>query len=264
MPVMKSEKVKPEHLQLIRTAYIRQRRGVDDKIILFFRDLDTGEKVHKVVKDPEIEYYVSREALARPVNYVSLNEVDKVVSRYRELASDLAYMTGEEDFFNECISARRFGALKRLQLDASLHGTDVHIEDYYIGRALDKYPPKKGYKPTKGYYDIEVDIEGFEGFPDPSRAPCPVNIITYLNSETMVARIFMLEDPGNASQAEFLGHLRGEAAGIAVAVLERTKLAVFVEVTVLGTELELIRAFFAAANEDKLDFMCAKQTWLTQ
>ena len=62
-----------------------------------------------------------------------------------------------------------------------LHGTDVDLEDFHMDawmeRRKDDMDPDTRLR--RGFWDVEVDEEGFEGFPDPEIAPCPINAISY-------------------------------------------------------------------------------------
>ena len=66
-----------------------------------------------------------------------------------------------------------------------LHGTDVDLEDFHIDVWMennrDRADPDT--RLARGFWDIEVDEEGFDGFPDPEVAPCPVNAISYCREE---------------------------------------------------------------------------------
>ena len=61
-----------------------------------------------------------------------------------------------------------------------LHGTDVDFEDFHhdVWLERNKDDPGRDAKLRRAFWDVEVDMGGFRGFPDPEKAPCPINAIS--------------------------------------------------------------------------------------
>ena len=74
---------------------------------------------------------------------------------------------------------------------------------------MEEFEPDVGYKLHKCYFDIETDLmpngfkdKGYIGFPDEDIAPCPINIITLIDSKSMVVHTFIHRNM-NTSLLEF-------------------------------------------------------------
>ena len=250
-----------KRLQLIKTHYFPQRKDFDDKMMLVFRDLDTGKKHYSIIQDPEIEYYINLDEYwtDRPVTYIEPHKVEKVTSLYRNLLKDMAYQLGEEavQFFNECVQSGKFYYMNRLHLNANVHGSDMDIQDFYISKFLDKYPMPENPHLVKGYFDIEVDTMHFDGFPEEKEAPCPINIMTYFHDENMTAYTFIVRNPENQSLVEFERKLDEFIKDIHSEMLEEDGLDCKFDIRFFDHEIDAICDLFNVINELKPDFIGA-------
>ena len=167
-------------MQLINTFYVKPSQGESDKIVYVVKD-ETGKKGLKTIDEPDITFYANKEWEDIPVLGKPIDEVNKITVPYRYMYKEIAEMLGDESmaFYKSCVNERRFNLLYKLGLNPNIHGSDIDINDYYIGKFLDKYPVDKAELTlTKSFMDIEVDISEYNGFPDENIAPAPVNIIT--------------------------------------------------------------------------------------
>jgi DNA polymerase elongation subunit (family B) len=278
-----------KNLQLVNVIYFQQRKGFDDKIMVVFKD-EEDKKYFEIVNDPVITYYTTKPEFkikeikedlldenGKPVldengkkvkidktqyvNYIEYDKVDEVSSYYRDLFQDLADFRGPEwvQFRKECLVGGRFYYMNKLHLDANIHGSDIDISDYYIGEFLDLHPMEKSKnKINKAFFDIEVDISRYSGFPDEHEAPCPINIITLFNQANMTCYTYILMDETNP----LIYELEIEKLEYQKFLREYMKLNYNIEATFklefFNSEIDLIRAFFQNINKiNKPDFLSA-------
>ena len=128
----------------------------------------------------------------------------------------------------------------------------MDIEDFWIGKFLDKYTSTKD-NLTKGYYDIEVDGIDYAGFPDESIAPCEINAITYVNDQYMTCHTYLLRNRNNLQIQQTEDNIEGLKEHLRTTLRDDFEYHIYF----FSDELQLITAFFDQVNEDKPDFMGA-------
>jgi len=171
-----------------------------DILIKVMKDEETGEKIIESIEDPDFTYYVTEDEyeLTEQVNYIEKEKVREVTTPYSNIIKSVAYETGQEDFFWNCIKNKKFSQSKAVFLDPNVHGSDIDLEDYYIGLHYSEYPVEKSKNEfTKGFFDIEVDSMHIIGFPSPETAECSVNAISYFNDSNMTLYGLFLRNPEN-------------------------------------------------------------------
>lgn len=195
--------------QLIKTV---KCQDYDDKgnrfdiLIKVLKDEDTGEKFTEIIEDPDFTYYITKDEfeLDRQVNYIEREKVREVTTKSSNLVKSVAYEIGKEKFFWECIKQKKFSLAKSVFLNENVHGSDIDLEDYYIGKHYSEYPAEESKNEfTKGFIDIEVDSMNIVGFPDPEVAECPVNAISFFNDSNMTLYGLFLRNSKNPLIAEF-------------------------------------------------------------
>jgi hypothetical protein len=174
--------------QLIGTEYVRANRKLHrkDKLIYIYKDED-GTKHRKVILEPSITYHVTKkeysEAQDTLYKYIPKEYVRPVKTKF----SNLIYSIKKElddpeinDYIQTAFnSSKPSEYLSRVHLDYRLHGTDINIEDYYTEIFLQDNPYEtNNFGLKKLFPDIEVDSSMIKGFPEASRAECPVNAIS--------------------------------------------------------------------------------------
>lgn len=171
-----SEKKK---VQFLNSFYHRQKfeNGElvqPDRIEIVYRNLKTGKKGIQSIQEPKINFYQLKEKEEeKSLFYQDYIERDKVIertSKFNELPETLALLSGMSE--KEVRKMKYEGKGKTLNKFHQLpifYSSDIDIQDYYKGLFLDKYD-STGFYLTKGYFDIEVDIKGYEGFPDEEEA----------------------------------------------------------------------------------------------
>jgi DNA polymerase elongation subunit (family B) len=207
-------------LQLVNSYYVYQdrRAGMEfDKVMMITKDKD-GNKACNIVEKPVIEYYITKpqywnefnedgsvmtddngHPVKRLRNYIEKEKVVPIRCYYKDIYKSIVNTLNDQtlkNYFSESLQAgTNIGQrLRRIHLDYRLHGSDVNIQDYYIGKFLQKNPyAENNYDLTKVVYDIEVDTEHVDGFPNPEEAEAPVNIATLVDMNNLKCYTLCLE-----------------------------------------------------------------------
>ena len=251
--------------QFLNSFYHRQRfedgKLVEpDRLEIVFRNLETGKKRVQSIEKPRINFYQLREEYEENMkHYQDYIERDKVIERtsyFSELPETLARLSGISDA--EIYNMRREGKGKTFNKFHQMpifYSSDIDIQDYYKGLFLDKYD-SDGFYLTKGYFDIEVDTKGYEGFPDEEEAPCPVNALTYVNEENNTAYVLLLRNDKNPLIKELEDNIEEFRKEVKE---EFDELYGEFEYRYLffDTEVGLITEFFRLVNDLQPDFMLA-------
>jgi hypothetical protein len=272
----KEAKVKP--LSYINVIYDqpRPRNEWDDTLAIVYRDETDGKKGVHVIRNPKYEWHINKPEnwTDVPRKVVSPEQVDKITSNYADVIRDMAklidqYEPGTLDWFWSCKKGKQNYLTKRLHLNPNVHGTDLDVRDYYIGQFLAKYPYKDRLnKLTKGYFDIEVDLdkgitpEGtrVEGFPIPEQAFFPINLITCYFDETGEAFTWALVDEANPQLVELMeddskSAFEAELADRHSPTCKGGQSSF--ELLFFDNELEMITHFFATVDNFEPDYMLA-------
>jgi DNA polymerase elongation subunit (family B) len=265
MTLAKAEpkEAKKKNLQYLNVTYDYHRKVNQwtDRITTVYRDEDTGLKSVSVVKKPEYVWYINNAEnwTDTPAKYVSPDQVDEVTSKYQKLAEDVAQALRDggdamawKKYESLVAAGKRYAAKGEVYLNPNVHGTDFDIRDYYIAKFLDENPYiERKNAITKMFYDIEVDIEHHEGFPDEERAECPVNIITAYFDQQKTGYVWILVNYSNPSQAAYLADQDAR-----VEELEKRHGCPF-EFRVFETELDMLTDFFTIVNDLEPDYCLA-------
>ena len=255
------ENTKNENYQLILTQYFKPglvEKG-NDKILIVYKDLKTNEKKFEVITDPEFEFYINKDEYWTdlPVTFIDPEKTELKKVKFKTLFKDIAYDLGKEqvNFFNECVQSKRFGFLRQLHMNANLHGSDVEINDYYIGKFLDFYPPPEKVSITKSFLDIETDIIDYTGgFPDEHEAPVPILMISYLDVASETIFVFITDNENNQSMQDFKENLDDFKESFAKEILENDQLELNINISFYETEIEMITNCFKIINKCRPDF----------
>jgi DNA polymerase elongation subunit (family B) len=259
-----------EKLQLIKTVSFKQENdegNKEDVLVKVLKNEDTGEKFLETIENPTITYYITKDEYESdtPVSYIEVDKVRPVTTSSSNIVKSVAYETGQEEFFWDSIRDKKFKQLGAVQLDPNVHGSDVNLEDYYIAKHYEKYPRENSNgKLTKGFFDIEVRSAYIDGFPEPERAECPIDAISYFNDSNLTMYVFLLRDDKNPQIEEFEANIKEFKKRIKEKYRndESKKLRIDdfkIKITFYDEcdELDLIRDFFNIIHYFKPDFMGA-------
>lgn len=260
-------------MQLINTEYFRGNfsRKLNDKLQVVVK-LPDGTKKLEVIERPKFSYYMTKPELfaSNPAkynkinNFMDKNDVIRIDCDYMELFKSITENLNDRGITSFYRSALASGhdignKLNQIHLDYRLHGSDKHIEDYYIYNFLEANPyTENNYGLTKCFFDIEVDSSMIGGFPEPERAECPVNAITMVDINTKSIYSYVLSYEGEETYDAWVANIENFKARIKKRYKEETKMDFNIEINIFDDEIFLIKSFFDAVNVDiKPDFLCA-------
>jgi len=218
-----------------------------------------GEKQTMNFVDPSMGFYFDKPGCpgeATPRMYVPIDDVDRMTAVYGRLPHAVAELSGRgKGWLSDMARAGRYrDAIFELQKHPSAHGTDVNVEDYFIGRYLDRYADEIIEAPAlhKCHSDIELDIYTAEEFPDPELAECPIDLITIYSNQSNEMWTYALSvvDPPNPQIAE----LKADKGPFEQEVAERFSLNDY-NIMFYDDELTMIRAYFKRVHALKPDFL---------
>lgn len=251
-------------IQLIKTVkcveYVKGRQ--QDTLIKILRNENTNEKHVEIIEDPEITYYINKDEYITDieVDHIEIDKVEPITAKSAEIVKSVAYATGNEDYFWKCIKNKKFGLAKTVHLDPNVHGSDVDVEDYYIGKHYLDHPisDSKNYL-SKGFFDIEVDTIDSVGFPDPQRADCEINALGYFNDENMTFYGLYLNNSRNPLIDELKqpDNLKAFRKRMKAKYKEEHGIDIKLKLVWFDDELELITSFYFLVHQLKPDFMGA-------
>ena len=245
-------------MQLIKTEYIypNRKKNRPDKLIMVLKDKD-GNKIRKTITQPKITYYVTlpNSDDGDYHRYMKREDVRSVTTPFKDLFKSMAeevddprYTALYRNAFEERGNIRN--KLNQMHLDRRVHGTDIFIDDYMIGKYLAKYDyENNNFGITKLFFDIEVDSSEIVGFPKPENAKCPINAISFRDDTNMVVGGYFLSYDGmdsfdefNEEYDEWLKEIKEKYKGYKI------------QIEFFDEEIDLIASFFEYINENKFDF----------
>ncbi len=247
---------------LLNQIYHRPRYNGDeqtpDAITLILKHVTTGEKVLKIIENPQIEAYVAKDhvQIDHPLIYIPETDVDKVDLSYRYVLKDIATLMGNEalQYYWECIKNRRSSELKNLHKWNRIFSSDVDIEDFYKLKCVEHFGVKQGIKLSKGFLDIEADI--LKGSIDmkTSEGDAPVNAVTLIDNDKKTSYTLLLRNPDNPLIAEFEEDIPGFIEEIKEEFREEFGELEY-KIVMFDSEMDLIKTLFQIINIIQVDFM---------
>ena len=255
--------------ELIAT-FSKKGKGNKTSVLLVEKVESDGEikKNFKFINDPDFHFWKSKKPLDIYQTTVSLDKVEEVHCKYSNLSKTIAEITNRQDFYNRCIEQNKLSSLRKLHNHKDIHRSDIDIQDYMIfkyNRENRKF--LKNFNLQKGLFDIEVDIFDYDdGFPEPEKAPCPINFISYIDNKTLEMRMFCLFMPTNENQKEFFNKYKGDSENLWTDEnnewTKKTHKEHFSKMKSLKvywfkSELNLIKKFYSFVHRDKADYLCA-------
>ena len=157
----------------------------NDALIFTVKDVETLQTELKIIPHPTIDFYIAKQHQKFHKMYMPVEELRKVTIPYSERDHAIAQCLNK---LPEFTYARRNGSYweysKEILKNPDLYFADQNIEDYYKTKyIMDNADEETGDQTVSPRYsmcfsDTEVDISEYnESFPDPSIAPCPINLI---------------------------------------------------------------------------------------
>jgi DNA polymerase elongation subunit (family B) len=231
----------------------------------------TIKKQFEIEEEPSYTFYITKDEhrLSKAANFIEFDKVEPINVKFDNLQYEMAKASDQMDFYKACRNNGKWRELRNLHKDNNLHLTDMDLADYKTREWLDRNRHNIAVLPiTKAFYDIEVDVSEYKEFPEPELAPCPVSMISYIHQPTMTIHSFILRNPNNQSQMDFLDAFEEYGDEWISQVIdemnekdpnskvEYAKVRA-IEVHIFDDEGELLKAFFNVVKRDKPDFMGA-------
>lgn len=243
-----------------------------DYVYLWYYDKD-NQKRCKFIYRPKFEYYVIKDKSSsianNPTLFINKDLLEKREVYYDNLYYDVANQTEQRQKYDQL--RLNYGDnsfyMKDMLTHPYLYNADQDIEDYIISKFYESHEPLKNLKLSLGFYDIEteffengIDKPGFQGFPEPTEAPCPINIITMDFTKDNTAYCLILNNKYNKKLVEILKDTNKLEKDIEEFIKNYNIKFNFTKnskVIICNTEYELICKFFEITHNYDPDFMCA-------
>ena len=254
---------KNENWMLFNTLYHKRINPNDkasgDAITLVLKNTDTGEKIVREVKDPQIEIYMAKDHVdLGSYNHIDIpiDDVDVYDVSYKNRLRDMAHIIGQDNFYWNCIKEKRYSDLDQLMLYNRFFSADKNIEDFYMFKCRDYFGTKQLPNMHKSFFDIEVDL--LKGYCDlkKSEGDAPINAITFIDDKNRDCYTVLLRDPTNPLIEELENDIPNFIEELHESFDE--EMGVFnYKIAFFDKEIDLIKTVFNLINVIKPDFCVA-------
>lgn len=172
--------------------------GVPDKLMVVWKDLDSGQKYLNVTDNPTMDIYFTKPEFRNHSynkNYEHIEKLDRKRVKYRDIPYVLAEDIGAKghETLARARDTKNYSVLRELQLDPYAYGTDFDVRAWYRIKWKELFDNDRVKLIDKGYLDIEADGLLHTGMPTPQT--CPVNAVTIINEKTRESYTFLLMTP---------------------------------------------------------------------
>ena len=268
------------NVSILNTEYHRgnyAEKDENDYLTIVYKDLDTGLKGKEEITNPTYEYYIAKpdHRTNFPRLYIRQENADMIVCKFKDLEKDIATHIGKEalDTFYTNLKNHNAKANRIFHHYPNIFNSDMNIEDHYRFR-FDKLYKNESFKPTKAFFDIEVDgINAVGEFPQPGE--CPINAISLIFKDEKKLFVFLLKTKGNHLIDDFYNSLSDNIKGPeiykelkdfiynAANIAENPKYKSLMDLDIRfffyddDKEIDLIADFYKAINTYKPDYALA-------
>ena len=187
---------------MYRSRQLNEETGQwdSDYMVIVYKDNETGKKDHIIIKNPKYKFFMLKPGVNASYSrlFIEKEKVDEIEVPYTQIEKKIAELLGREAEYNDAREMRDKDAIRKLHADPHVMNSDQHIEDHYRFE-FNKYYKNSIGRLSKGYYDIEVDNKYLmtSDFPEPERAECPVNAITFYAEKQDRCFTFLLREKSN-------------------------------------------------------------------
>lgn len=193
---------KGSNITLFNTMYQGKYKDNDGKIkkdflMLFYKDLNTGEKKVHTIYEPTYTFYRIKEEFTDSYNrlFIDKNKCDAIEVKYSDMLHEIAKITGNLDFFYNNISTGNSSSNRRLHTLNDIMFSDMDIEDYYRFLFAQEYK-NDSFRLKKAFLDIETDGRYQKGdFPE--MGECPINAVSMIDEASNKCYVFLLRNKEN-------------------------------------------------------------------
>lgn len=172
---------------------------------------ENGDKAIQFVEKPKKDYYLLKnkywDQKLRPSAKIDMVQKFSAPSKSLESAivNSLAKMGDNEvkDWWDNARTSNSYQARKAVLRDLRVFSADGNLADEYIAKFNKQHPRESEfYGITRSFADIEVDGTKVRGFPEPTEAKAPINIITHYSDDKKNVYVLVLEDLESESYIE--------------------------------------------------------------
>ncbi|MEG1870734.1 MAG: DNA polymerase domain-containing protein [Peptostreptococcaceae bacterium] len=253
--------INPDDYMFVNAIYNRKNdKNNSDYLYVIYKNRKTGEKFVKTIKEPTMDYYVTKEEY-RDYDYhkdfMPLDKLELKTARYKNISFDVAKESGPdyENYIKNAISSGNYRDIGKIHgLCNNVFGSDIPIETWYkIQYQIEYGSDNVIYPITRTFLDIEVDGIDIEGFPKPGE--CPINAVTMIDDLTKTSYTFLLRNPRNPQIQEFedsIEEFKKELANDFDDTYGKIEYKFFMYDE--DKEIDLIRDLFKLINTLKRDF----------
>lgn len=187
-------------ITLLNTIYTYPQRNPEnnkyenDKMIILYKDNVTGEKKIHEILNPDYTFYAANDDfyLSHHLFFIEAENVHPITVPFKDVLKVIAELSDNTKFFFDNIKNRNRRENEKLHTLPNIFGSDIHIEDAYR-LYFDLSYKNRPIPITKAYFDIEVDTIDMAGdFPE--LGECPINALTYIDTDSKVVSTFLLRD----------------------------------------------------------------------
>ena len=190
-------KIPKDDAMLIDIQYVKanKRKGHKDYLYIIWKEISTGQKHLSIVEEPLMEIYFEKPEFRDHeynINYQHIENLDKVVIKYRDIIYAIAEDMGDEGKrrLNNYFTTGNYQGLKEFLMYPYVFGADYDIRAWYRHQWLLSFDNDKSKPITKGYADIEVD--GLESVGLPTPVFNPIDLVTVIDTQTKESYTFAL------------------------------------------------------------------------
>ena len=172
--------------------------GTPDKLMVVWKDLDTGQKYLNVTDSPSMDIYFTKPEFRNHTynkNYESIDRLERRRVKYRNIPYEIADEMGVDGqaIIQRARDTKNFSALRELHFYRYAYATDFDVRAWYRIKWKEMFDNERIKPIDKGFLDIEVDGLLHKGMPTPQT--CPVNAVTIINQKTKESYTFLLMTP---------------------------------------------------------------------
>lgn len=204
---------KGDDITCLNTIYQYPKKDINGKydngkMIILFKDNQTGEKKITEIEDPSYTFYKANDDvyLDHHLFFIEEEKVQPITVPYRNVLKTIAELSDNTEFYYDNLKNRNRRNNEILHTLPNIFGSDLNIEDAYRFY-FDMEYKNESIPITKSYFDIETDTINMKGdFPE--LGECPINALTFINVATNKVYTFLLRDKDNPLIAEFEEELK--------------------------------------------------------
>lgn len=248
---------------LLDTVHHKSKRDEEGKytseaISLIIKNINTGEKIVKLIEKPMLEAYVAKPEveIENPLVIIPTDDVEKVELSHQNLLKDTAKLIGDEavKFYWNCLKSKNKQGLDEIKKWKRIFSSDWNIEDFYRYKCLEYFGKKEHINLTKGFLDIEadiyhdsIDLKNVEG-------DAPINAVTFIDNDSKKSFTFLLRNEDNPLISELENDMESFYKELHEDFDEEFGRFDY-NVVYYDKEIDLIKDLFIVINTVKLDFV---------